>query len=226
MSDKQEGFVFYRSFYKAIKKLDDHTLAETVKAICAYALDGEEVELEGVAEIIFDMAQPQIDANTQKRGNGALGGRPRKKTNGFENEKPMVSESENQRFENEKPNNKENNKEKVKVKVKEKENEKVKEKEKVKANEKEKKESGGEPHSSFVPPSVDEVIDYCLERNNSVDAQAFIDFYTSKGWMIGKTKMRDWKAAVRTWESRDKKAPPGNNNRGDIDDFFRRNMGL
>ena len=52
----------------------------------------------------------------------------------------------------------------------------------------------------FEPPSVDDVIDYCKERNNNVDAQAFIDFYTSKDWMIGKNKMRDWKAAVRSWE--------------------------
>ena len=57
----------------------------------------------------------------------------------------------------------------------------------------------------FVPPSVDEVQAYCTERRNGIDAQAFIDFYASKGWMVGKTKMTDWKAAVRTWESRKKK---------------------
>ena len=47
---------------------------------------------------------------------------------------------------------------------------------------------------------MDEVKAYCLERKNGVDPQAFVDFYESKGWMIGKNKMRDWKAAVRTWE--------------------------
>lgn len=52
----------------------------------------------------------------------------------------------------------------------------------------------------FKPPSVDEVRAYCKERSNSVDADKFVDFYTSKGWMVGKNKMRDWKAAVRTWE--------------------------
>lgn len=52
----------------------------------------------------------------------------------------------------------------------------------------------------FVPPSVDEVRDYCLERGNSVDPQRFVDYYSSNGWMVGKTKMKDWKAAVRTWE--------------------------
>lgn len=52
----------------------------------------------------------------------------------------------------------------------------------------------------FVPPTVKEVKDYCLERHNSVDAERFVDFYESKGWMVGKNKMSSWKAAVRTWE--------------------------
>jgi len=52
----------------------------------------------------------------------------------------------------------------------------------------------------FTPPSIQEVIDYCNERSNNVDAERFIDYYQSKGWMIGKNKMKDWKASVRTWE--------------------------
>ena len=43
------------------------------------------------------------------------------------------------------------------------------------------------------------------ERNNNVDAQRFIDFYTSKGWKVGNQPMKDWKACVRTWENKDKK---------------------
>ena len=57
----------------------------------------------------------------------------------------------------------------------------------------------------FVPPSVDEVREYCMERGNSIDPQTFVDFYAGKDWMVGKTKMVDWKACVRTWESREKK---------------------
>ena len=52
----------------------------------------------------------------------------------------------------------------------------------------------------FVPPSVDDVRDYCRERGNHVDPERFVDFYETRGWMAGKTKMKDWKAAVRTWE--------------------------
>lgn len=63
--------------------------------------------------------------------------------------------------------------------------------------EKDKKES-----RNLVPPSLSEVKTYCQERNNGINPQHFIDFYASKGWMIGKNKMKDWKAAVRTWEQR------------------------
>ena len=59
----------------------------------------------------------------------------------------------------------------------------------------------------FTPPTLDEVKEYCKERNNSVDPESFINFYESKGWVIGKSKMKDWKAAVRTWERNEKKKP-------------------
>ena len=52
----------------------------------------------------------------------------------------------------------------------------------------------------FIPPTIEEVKAYCQERNNNVDPEKWYDFYSAKGWMIGKNKMKDWKAAVRTWE--------------------------
>ena len=57
---------------------------------------------------------------------------------------------------------------------------------------------------SFVKPNLEQVKQYCDERKNGIDAQRFIDFYESKGWMIGKNKMKDWKACVRTWEKQNK----------------------
>jgi len=59
----------------------------------------------------------------------------------------------------------------------------------------------------FKKPTVEEVHQYCNERKNKVCADAFIDFYESKNFMIGKNKMKDWKACVRTWESREKNKP-------------------
>ena len=52
----------------------------------------------------------------------------------------------------------------------------------------------------FVSPSVEDVREYCRERGNSVDPEEFVDFYTAKGWVVGKSPMKDWKAAVRQWE--------------------------
>lgn len=54
--------------------------------------------------------------------------------------------------------------------------------------------------AAFSKPDLYMVVQYCDERGNDVDSKKFIDFYEAKGWMIGKNKMRDWKAAVRTWE--------------------------
>src|SRR5690606_25318321 len=55
----------------------------------------------------------------------------------------------------------------------------------------------------FIPPTIEQVTEYCQERNNDVDPNKWIDHYTSKGWIVGKAKMKDWKAAVRTWERND-----------------------
>ena len=63
---------------------------------------------------------------------------------------------------------------------------------------------GHKPTKRFTPPTVDEVRAYCQGRQNGVDPQRFVDYYTSNGWMVGKNKMKDWKAAVRTWEQKDK----------------------
>lgn len=60
------------------------------------------------------------------------------------------------------------------------------------------------PQRNIIPPKLEWVEEYCRSRNNKVNAQRFVDFYTTKDWFVGKTKMKDWEAAVRTWENRDK----------------------
>jgi hypothetical protein len=54
----------------------------------------------------------------------------------------------------------------------------------------------------FKKPTIEEITQYCLERNNGINAEAFYDFYESKDWYVGKNRMKDWKACVRTWERR------------------------
>lgn len=66
-----------------------------------------------------------------------------------------------------------------------------------------------EKRKRFVPPSVDDVRAYCAERGNHVDPQRFVDFYTANGWTQGRGKpIKDWRAAVRTWESREAQRVP------------------
>lgn len=74
----------------------------------------------------------------------------------------------------------------------------------------------------FTPPTVEEVMAYCQERKNSISPESFVNYYTSKGWMIGKNKMKDWKAAVRNWETREKKksAPAARQSTTDLDDIL------
>lgn len=60
----------------------------------------------------------------------------------------------------------------------------------------------------FVKPTVDEVRAYCLERQNDIDPEYFIDYYEARGWVVGKTPMKDWKATVRTWEKRERPSTP------------------
>ena len=54
----------------------------------------------------------------------------------------------------------------------------------------------------FKKPTINDINDYCKQRNNTIDAETFFDFYESKNWMVGRNKMKDWKACVRTWEKR------------------------
>ena len=59
----------------------------------------------------------------------------------------------------------------------------------------------------FVKPTINEIQDYCIERNNNVNAEHFFDYYESNGWKVGKNSMKDWKAAVRTWERSEYRKP-------------------
>lgn len=78
-----------------------------------------------------------------------------------------------------------------------------------------------EKRKRLTPPSVDEVRAYCMERNNGIDPEAFVDYYTARGWKYGQGKpIADWKAAVRTWERRDKKSGTTQTAGGDTDGSF------
>ena len=175
---KRLQFTFYRSYYDAIKVLPKREQTAVMLALCAYALDKVEPNLTGTAGAIFTLIRPTLDSGWKK----AIGG-----TRG-------TPQKDNEKIEERCG----------KDTAKEKEGEKEKEKEGEKEIENEcytPKPPKGEKR--FSPPSFDDVKSYCQERENGVDPQAFVDWYTSNGWKVGKNPMKDWKAAVRTWERKE-----------------------
>lgn len=177
----RDSVVFYRSFAEAIKALPKEEQLKALWAVIDYGLDEITPEEYGVHTAIFLMAKPQIDANNKRYQNGTKGGRP------ITEQKP----NHNQIITKPKPNQ---NQTITKAEPKEKEKVNVKDKDKVKVKDKE------SVCTRFVPPTHQDVSDYCQEKGyTNVDIERFIDFYESKGWMVGKNKMKDWRAAVRNW---------------------------
>ena len=80
----------------------------------------------------------------------------------------------------------------------------------------------------FIKPTIKEIKDYCIERNNNIEAERFFNHYESNGWMVGRNKMKDWKASVRTWEQKQiefapqQKVSNGNNNGNVFFDLLKR----
>ncbi len=181
-----DSFVFYESFYEAIEEIEDEAVQLAIyKAISRYALCGEEPQLKGTPSAIFKLVRPQLDANRKRRENGKNGGRPNQ-----EETKPKPNN--NQDITNGEPNNNQditNGEPNVNVNGNA----------NVNGNE-----EGDKRAKRFAPPTPDVISQYAKEKGISIDADRFCDFYESKGWMVGKTKMKDWKAAARGWASRDK----------------------
>lgn len=193
---ERKQFTWYRSYYDALKELPAEEFRAIVLAVCAYALDGEEPELSGVARAIFTLIRPTLEVGRSKAENRSrteqmsisaeqTGNRPEQTKN-----KPEQTQNKRKQTDN-KPEQTRKEKEKEKEREKESENDSY---------------CSPPPPSApkrFVPPTLAEVQSYVAERQSPVDPQGFIDFYASKGWMVGKTPMKDWKAACRnaeTWE--------------------------
>lgn len=182
-------FTFYRSFFEAVFKIKNKAArAEAYDAICKYALfnDAPDVDkMSDAAAIAFMLIKPNLDASRRKAKSGKNGG----------STKQITSKAE--------ANSKQSG---SKVEANDKQEQPASEIEKEKEREKENEcypptpLPGGTKAKRFISPTVDEVAAYCQERGNGLDPEAFVDFYASKGWMVGKNPMKDWKAAVRTWE--------------------------
>lgn len=187
-------FNAYHSYLEAIELLNDAERGRLFTACLVYSMTGEVPELRGNERFVFAGMKSQIDRDSKQyenrceinRRNGSLGGQTRP------SERYQTLPDATDRYQ---------------TPPKEKEKEKAKEKEKTKEKEKENGDSADKPHR-FIKPTVEEIRAYCLERRNNVDPQRFFDFYEAKGWRIGNQMMKDWQAAVRTWEGRETSKPP------------------
>lgn len=193
---ERKQFTWYRSYYDALKELPAEEFRDIVLAVCAYALDGEEPELSGVARAIFTLIRPTLEVGRSKAEN-----RSRAEQTSISAEQTGNSPEQTKN----KPEQTQNKRKQTDNKPEQTRKEKEKEKEREKESENDSYCSPPPPSGPkrFVPPTLAEVQSYVAERQSPVDPQGFIDFYASKGWMVGKTPMEDWKAACRnaeTWE--------------------------
>ena len=173
----REYFCAYHSYIKQCKGLSDGELGRLFRALLEYSVSGKVPELNGRESVAFDFMSANIDRDAES----------------YKDTCNRNRENISKRYERIRPNTT------VYETYQEKEEEKEKEEllKKDISNEISKKSTR---QKKFVPPTVEEVAAYCLERKNKVDAAYFVDHYTSNGWKVGKQNMKDWKAAVRTWE--------------------------
>lgn len=173
----REYFCAYHSYIKQCKGLSDSELGRLFRALLEYSASGKVPELNGRESVAFDFMSANIDRDAES----------------YKDTCNRNRENIAKRYERIRSNTS------VFETYQEKEEEKEKEEllKKDISNEISKKSTR---QKKFVPPTEEEVAAYCLERKNKVDAAYFVDHYTSNGWKVGKQNMKDWKAAVRTWE--------------------------
>ncbi len=188
----KKSYVMYKSWSKMFLQLEPEKAGKLIQAICAYQ-DGEEYVIgDPVLEAVFSMFKETFDADRVAYEEKC----EKNRTNALNRLRSQANANDRLRSTYDNDNEYDND------------------------NDLKEKESKKKLSARFVPPSLQEVKGYCLERKNKVDPEGFIDFYTSKNWMVGKTKMKDWKAAVRTWERRDRGSPEKNKfNRFEHNDY-------
>ena len=184
------GFMFFENYYTATKTMSESDRLQFYDAIIEYGINQKEPKLTGLMASAFELIRPGIDKSVDMRERGRRGGLANKKAdaNSLKEKKTClkakskVLKSKNESAFNEGKGREEKGRE-------------------VEGEEKRKEEKG--ESRRFAPPTIEEVTAYCAERGNNIDPQRFIDFYQSKGWKVGSSPMKDWKAAVRNWEQRD-----------------------
>ena len=223
---KKETFLFYADWLNVIRDLPSEVQLEVYQAIAEYAIYGNLIELKPLAKVAFGFVKQTIDRDTQKyisisekRSEAGKKGGRRLKDNELEEsnekqKKQLLSEKSKKSNcslnDNDNVNDNdisflEKKKQKSDVVVSDLENENS---ESPIETLQTPKEQSGDRRKKFTIPTPEEVQAYCEDRKNGILGQQFCDFYSSKGWRVGSQPMKDWKAAVRTWEMRRKDQSP------------------
>lgn len=200
----RDSFVMYSDSYNAIKKLNNEQAGELLHAIFQYQIDGINPQMSPVVDMVFEFMKNHFDRDSEKwsaeiekrREAGRLGGLAR-----ASNAKQIKQVLQNSsKYKQTQANQGDN----VNVNVNVNDN--------VNVNE---NVIDTVVKKAFSPPTIEEVTSYTNERGTGIDPNRFFDFYQSKGWRVGAQPMKDWRAAVRTWERRDS-GGFGNKNDSDV----------
>lgn len=180
------SFTFFASYYEALQYLSDEYCGVMFKAICEFALKGNEPELtDPILKGYWTLIRPTLERSIKRAEAGRRGGQGGagvSRNGGNSHASKSIATQNDINTEKER---------------------KGEEKEEGEGTDLEKERNGKKQRGArFVPPTVEEVKAYCLERGNGIDAQHFVDFYESRGWKYNNTSIRDWKACVRTWEQK------------------------
>lgn len=191
MAENKKGFLLYSDSYGLIKQLPDDVAGRLLKHIFSFVNDENPTSEELLLNIAFEPIKMHLKRDLKKYENqlqqrkdaGLKSAEVRKRNATSVNERSISSTDR----ENDRENDSDN----------------VKENDNVSANENDillEKETKAK-NLKFKIPNLQEVQNYCNERKNGISAFKFINFYQSKDWMVGKNKMKDWQAAIRTWET-------------------------
>lgn len=209
------SFILYTEYAEQIAMLNDAQAAAFLRAVFAYASGSELPEMDGMTMMLFSMVRRRMDQDAERYAEvvekraeaGKKGGRPKaeekangssekaKKANGFSEEAKKANGF------SEKQKNPDTDTDYDTDTVTDTVSDTV-------TSNVGKRESTREKRQRFTAPTIDQVKAYCLERHNKVDPERFVNYYESNGWKVGKNPMRDWKAAVRTWETNGNDSPP------------------
>lgn len=178
----REYVCLYHSYLKSVEPLNDAERGRLFTACLTYSMTGAEPDLRGNERFVWPTIREQIDRDTKKYSDFCKKQqeniRKRWDTTVYDGTSGIPDDTKHTK-------------------------EKEKEKENILSSPNVEDSIARTPaRKRFTPPTLAEVTDYCRERQNAVDPQRFIDYYTANGWKVGKNSMKDWKAAVRTWEGK------------------------